>query len=152
MTNMMGDKCRGEGSCCWIRDIIEAKGRFQRRHRRTRQQHARDNKVKGQEGNAPWWAKKGTYFQLSNSPIIFLLLLIFLQSYSLNLHAQDSSQLAQKPRTDRETFYDASKQKVGDPVFKLDKDGGVADTSDMIAYMNASAKARSLKRFSGKEE
>jgi tetratricopeptide (TPR) repeat protein len=49
----------------------------------------------------------------SNRPILFFLLLIVLQSYSLTLSAQDSSKLlADKPRNDRETYYEASKQKI----------------------------------------
>jgi len=49
----------------------------------------------------------------SNRPIIFLLFLTVLQSYSLTLKAQDSGKLpADKLRNDRETYYEASKQKI----------------------------------------
>ncbi len=49
--------------------------------------------------------------QSLNRPIIFILFLIVLQSYSLNVLAQVSS-LKDKPQNDRGTYYDATKQKI----------------------------------------
>jgi len=54
-----------------------------------------------------------TVGQLDGWTIFLLLLLTLLQSYSHTLIAQDSSKLqADKPRNNRETYYEASKQKI----------------------------------------
>jgi tetratricopeptide (TPR) repeat protein len=47
-----------------------------------------------------------------SSRLIFLIFLTVIQSYSLTLFAQDNSSLADKPKKDRETYYEASKQKI----------------------------------------
>ena len=75
--------------------------------------------------------------QLSNNTIIFLLFLTVLQSYSLNLRAQDTGkQPSDKPRNDRETYYEASKQKIlgnYDKAIELYKKSLEQDPNDAAA-------------------
>jgi tetratricopeptide (TPR) repeat protein len=73
--------------------------------------------------------------QSSNRPIIFILFLILIQSYSLTVFSQESS-LKEKPRKDRDTYYDATRQKIlgnNDKAIELFKKCVDQDPSDAAA-------------------